>query len=104
MTVISSTAAVLACGATKLGHREQHDIVHPRTEVDRECGDRLTKRPQKIRELSLRSALVRVRVPANIISGVGERDLETDAGLYQLRDLHQRSAELCIRIDRAILR
>ena len=48
------------------------------------------KSSSRVGELALRRALVDVRVPA---AEVGERHLEADVGLRELRDLLQRLAE-----------
>ena len=52
------------------------------------------KSSSRVGELALRRALVDVRVPA---ADVGERDLEADVRLDQLRDLPQRLAEARLR-------
>src|SRR5688500_1338775 len=88
VTVIGAAAAVLACRASEFGHRKHDNVVHSRPEIYSERGDRRREIAKKIRKLPARSALIDMRVPS---TGVRERDLQSDARLYHLRDLHQRT-------------
>ena len=67
----------------------------------RERGDRLGEVVESLRELAGRAALIDVRVPP---AHVGERDLESDVALDELRDLLEALAELRLRIVRTVLR
>ena len=61
----------------------------------------LAKSSSRVGELALRAALIDVGVPA---ADVGERDLEADVGLRELRDLLERLAERAAGIVGAVLR
>ena len=101
MTVIGAAVAVLARRASELRHRQDHDVGHPVAEVGDERGDRPREIVEAIRELARRAALIHVRVPA---ADVGERDLEPDVRLDQLRDLPQALPERRARILGAVPR
>src|SRR5207237_3327474 len=82
---------ILARHAAELGHGENHDIVHLVTEVGDERGDRTREIVEPLRELTRRRSLIHVRIPA---ADIGKRDLESDIGLDQLRDLEQTQSKL----------
>src|SRR5258706_2739486 len=52
MTVISAAIAVLAGHAAELGHRENHDVVHPVTEVGDQRGNGTREIIETLRELA----------------------------------------------------
>src|SRR5207237_1455503 len=91
VTVIGAAIAVLAGHASKLGHRENHDVVHPVAEVSDQRRDRAGEIVETLGELAGGRSLIHVRVPA---ADVCERDLESDIRLDQLRDLQQPHTEL----------
>ena len=70
----------------------------PRSRVER--GDAAAEIIEARGELADGGSLVDMRVPA---AGFGERDLEPDVGLHQLRDLAQRLAVAGARVLRAVL-
>ena len=98
VTVVRSAVAILLRHAPELRHRHDDDVVHPVAEVGDERGDRLREVVEAVRELPGRAALIHVRVPA---ADIGERDLESDVRLDELRDLPQALPERRPRILRS---
>ena len=87
-------------GPAKLGHRQDNHVVHSLAQVLIERRDSRTKLLQQVRQLTTAVALVDVSVP---LAHVGERDLQPDVRLDQLRDRAQRVAERICRVDGAVL-
>src|SRR5881394_4224187 len=98
--MVRAAIAVLFHRAAKLGHGQNHDVVHALAKVGVQRSDRLTELPQQVAELTLLVAFVDVRVPT---ANVSERDFEADPGFDQLRDLQKRIAKWSARIIRSIL-
>ena len=99
--MVGAAVAVLVHRAPELRHRQDDGVLHAVAEVGDQRGDRAREIVEAVGELTLRGALVHVRVPA---ADVGERDLEADVRLGQLRDLPQRLAERAARIVGAVAR
>ena len=76
MAVVCAAIAILFYGAAELRHREDHHIVHSRSEIHVERRDSVAELAQQVTELSLLIAFVHVRVPA---ADVCESDLQTHA-------------------------
>ena len=100
MTVVRAAISILANGAAKLRHRQDHHIVHSLAQVLIKRRDSRAELLQQIAELPARVSLVHVRVPT---TDVGKRDFQTHAGFDELRDLQQRIAKRIARILRAVL-
>ena len=75
VTVIGTTGAVLPHRAAKLGHGQNHHIIHAITEVGDKCRDGLREIRQTLRELTVRAALIDVSIPSTYIR---KRHFETD--------------------------
>src|SRR5690349_4258270 len=90
VAVIGAAVAVLPSRAPEFRHRHDDDVRHPVAEIADESLDRLREVVETRCELACGAALVDVRIPA---PNIRERDLETDVGLDQLRDLSEMLAE-----------
>src|SRR5690606_18150507 len=84
VTVVRAAGAVFGYGPPELGHRQDDDVLHAVAEVVVERANAVGQLGQSSRELAVQATLVGVRVPA---VDVGERDLQPDVGLDELRDL-----------------
>src|SRR5687767_12692736 len=86
VSVVGAASSVFTDRTPELRHGQQHDIVHAIAEIVVERAHSARKLPEAIGQLTLRTALVVVRVPA---ANVDKRDLDTHTGLDELRNLTQ---------------
>src|SRR5207244_854814 len=90
VAVIRSAIAVFIHGPSKFGHRQHDGVVHAVVQIGYERGDAACEIVEPSGQLTLRRALIDVRVPP---ADVREGDLESDIRLGELCDLFERLAE-----------
>ena len=100
VNVIRTAVAVLAYRPPKLRHRQHDRVVHPIAEIGDERRDAAREVAQAAGELSLRCALIDVRVPP---ADVGKRHFDAEVGFDELSDLLQGLTERARRIIGAVL-
>src|SRR5690606_12340425 len=90
MAVVRAAVAVLAHGSPELGHRDDHHVAEAIAKVDGEGRDSTGEVVEAIGELAGRAPFVRMMIPS---PQFGERYLEADVRLDQLRGLPDGLAE-----------
>jgi hypothetical protein len=101
VAVVGAARAVLARHAPKLGHRQDHDVVHAIAHVGDEGGNAVAKVTQSRGQLTRAAPLVHVRVPP---ADVGKGELHPESGLDELCNLEQALAKGRPRVLGAVLR
>ena len=91
MPMVGATIPVLTRHSAELRHRQDDDVAHAIAEIGRERRHCTREVAEAVGELPGCAALVDVSVPA---ADVGERDLEADVGLDELRDLQETLSKL----------